>query len=47
MKKLKSVQKIEPDIDADKEIEDIKQTISKSSEKSKKFVFKNGWLCHL
>ena len=39
----KVFKKIEPDIDADKEIEDIKQTISKSSEKSKKFVFKK-WM---
>lgn len=39
----KVFKKIEPDIDADKEIEDIKQTISKSFEKSKKFVFKK-WM---
>ena len=35
--------KIEPDIDADKEIEDIKQTISKSSSKGEKFIFKK-WM---
>ena len=39
----KVFKKIEPDIDADKEIADIKQTINKSSEKEEKFVFKK-WM---
>ena len=39
----KVFKKIEPTIDAEKEVEDIKQTINKSSENKEKFIFKK-WM---